>query len=223
MSTKIIDLLKIVRISYFPCTDSPLPMPGRDNSDVQVKRDRYHRNLSLFDKKHIFELFFIAFRQVLFFRLESLFENMDNFKTNIQFLLKEKTDNIFVQLLRYTFVGGFAFIIDFGLLFLLTEYLHLHYILSATISFVAGLFANYIVSTIWVFDRNNARIKNRKLEFLYFSAIGMIGLGLNDLFIWLFTEYLHIYYMLYKIMVAVIVYLWNFLARKYFLFNKKQI
>ena len=41
------------------------------------------------------------------------------------------SDNPLIQFVRYFFVGGFAFIIDFGLLYILTEYAGLHYLLSA--------------------------------------------------------------------------------------------
>lgn len=49
------------------------------------------------------------------------------------------SDNLLIQFVRYFFVGGFAFIVDFGLLYILTEYAGLHYLLSATLSFIAGL------------------------------------------------------------------------------------
>ncbi len=54
------------------------------------------------------------------------------------------SDNLLIQFVRYFFVGGFAFIVDFGLLYILTEYAGLHYLLSATLSFIAGLVVNYI-------------------------------------------------------------------------------
>ena len=38
------------------------------------------------------------------------------------------SDNPLIQFVRYFFVGGFAFIIDFGLLYILTEYAGLHYL-----------------------------------------------------------------------------------------------
>ena len=56
------------------------------------------------------------------------------------------SDNLLIQFVRYFFVGGFAFIVDFGLLYILTEYAGLHYLLSATLSFIAGLVVNYIIS-----------------------------------------------------------------------------
>ena len=139
------------------------------------------------------------------------------------------SDNLLIQFVRYFFVGGFAFIIDFGLLYILTEYAGLHYLLSATLSFIAGLVVrfgmvsrlglnvNYIISCIWVF--NNSKFRNRIVEFLFFAAIGVVGLGFNDLLIWLFTDCIGTHYMFSKIVAAAMVYLWNFFARKYLVFK----
>ncbi|NDW12802.1 GtrA family protein [Bacteroides sp. 214] len=131
--------------------------------------------------------------------------------------LSGKTDKTLLQLVRYTFVGGFAFIIDFSLLWFFTEICHLHYLISATLSFLAGLITNFILSTKWVF--NNSKVANKKLEFLLFGLIGAVGLGLNDLFMWLLTEYGNAHYLVSKIGVVFVVYLWNFFARKYLLYK----
>jgi putative flippase GtrA len=133
-------------------------------------------------------------------------------------LFRGKTDNTFFQLIRYTFVGGLAFLIDFGTLYTLTEFFHFHYLLSAGIAFLLGLLTNYFISTRWVFTSRS--VKNKKLEFLIFAVIGLVGLGLNELFIWIFTSLLSIYYLLSKILTAILVYLWNFFVRKMILFKK---
>ncbi len=127
------------------------------------------------------------------------------------------TDRLLVQFVRYFFVGGFAFVVDFGLLYILTEYAGLHYLLSATLSFISGLLVNYVISCIWVFS--NSKFKNRLVEFLFFAAIGVVGLLLNDALIWLFTDCIGTHYMFSKIVAAAIVYLWNFFARKYLVFR----
>ena len=134
-----------------------------------------------------------------------------------QNLFLNKTNKVLLQLFRYTFVGGFAFIVDFGLLWSLTDIFELHYILSATLSFIVGLCVNYFISVKVVFFES--RISNKKLEFFLVVVIGTIGLGLNNGLIWFFTEQLAVYYLFSKIMAAVLVYLWNFFARRYFLFN----
>lgn len=133
-------------------------------------------------------------------------------------IFREKTDNTLFQLIRYTFVGGFAFIVDFGTLFLLTEYLNLHYLVSAAIAFILGLVTNYFLSIGWVFTRHT--VSDKRIEFIVFTLIGLAGLGLNELFLWLFTDLAGMYYLISKILTAVLVYLWNFFVRKLILFNK---
>ncbi|MDR1723760.1 MAG: GtrA family protein [Tannerella sp.] len=135
-----------------------------------------------------------------------------------RFFVVASSDTL-VQIVRYTFVGGLAFLIDFGLLFVLTEYVQMYYLVSASISFIAGLITNYLLSKIWVFDQ--ASIPNRGVEFIIFALIGLVGLGLNNLFLWLLTEFLSIHYIISKIITTVIVYFWNFFARKIILFTKK--
>jgi putative flippase GtrA len=134
----------------------------------------------------------------------------------LSFLFKGKTDKTFLQLFRYTFVGGFAFIVDFALLYVLTDYLYIHYLTSAAISFIAGLVVNYILSKIWVFNKSS--YKNRWVEFLVFALIGIVGLLFTEILMWFFTSALSIYYILSKIATTVIVYLWNFFARKIIIF-----
>jgi len=144
----------------------------------------------------------------------------DFIHAKIQSLFIAKTNSTLLQLFRYTFVGGFAFMVDFGTLFILTEYLHIYYLVSAAIAFLLGLTINYILSVRWVF--NSRTMENRWLEFMVFAIIGLVGLGLNELFIWLLTEVFLIYYLLSKIITTAIVYFWNFFARKFMLFNKQN-
>lgn len=117
-------------------------------------------------------------------------------------ILFGKTTNLFIQFFRYTLVGGLAFVVDLVLLFVLTEYAHWHYLVSATLSFLAGLLVNYILSTQWIF--RSSKIKNKKIEFILFGLIGVIGLGLNNVLLYFFTDLIGLYYMLSKLITAVL-------------------
>ncbi len=141
------------------------------------------------------------------------------FEKFLKKLFLEETDNWFIQLFRYLFVGGAAFLVDYGLLVLLTEVFGLHYLVSATISFIAGLIVNYLLSTSWIFRKS--KMENKWAEFLIFSIIGVVGLLLNNLLLYLFTDLAHIHYMISKLITTAIVMLWNFGARKIILFNRK--
>lgn len=135
----------------------------------------------------------------------------------IKYYFKGNTSNTIIQLFRYVWVGGISFIIDYISLFIFTEYLHINYLISAAIAFILGLITNYQLSTIWVF--NNSRLNNKFTEFTIFSIIGIIGLGLNEIIIYICSEFLNLYYMISKLISTVVVFFWNFLGRKYILFT----
>jgi putative flippase GtrA len=128
------------------------------------------------------------------------------------------TENTFIQLIRYTFVGGAAFLFDISTLYLLTELAGWHYLLAAAVGFMVGILVNYILSIIWIFKTR--RLQRRSTEFFLFLVIGIIGLLLNEGLIWFFTEIVMLYYLLSKVVAAFIVYFWNFFARKYLLYTK---
>lgn len=126
--------------------------------------------------------------------------------------------NLLKQIIKFGFVGGSAFIIDAGLLFLLTDFLEIHYLISGTVSFFVSVIYNYILSIFWVFDTNKS---NRNVqEFIVFIVLSVIGFGINQIFMYLFVDLLTIYYMISKIITTVIVMVYNFITRKIFLERK---
>ncbi len=132
-------------------------------------------------------------------------------------ILKEATTDWKIQFFRYVIVGGFSFVVDYGLLFVLTEYAGFHYIVSATLSFIAGLVVNYLLSTRWIF--RNSKLSSTTVEFIIYGAIGVVGLVLNNILLYLFTDVLHIHYMISKLITAALVMGCNFVGRRVILFN----
>ena len=128
-----------------------------------------------------------------------------------------KVNNLIKQLLRYGVVGGIAFVVDYGSLWLLTELAGLPYLWSAALAFLLGLTVNYILSTRWVFGES--RLASPVAEFAAFALIGVVGLGLNELILWAGTEGLGLHYMLSKVVSTGIVFFWNFLARRFLVFK----
>jgi len=132
-------------------------------------------------------------------------------------LLIEPADNTTLQFFRYLIVGGVALVADFSTLFLLTRFAGVHYLASAAVAFLIGLAVNYTLSSVWVFARHT--IRNRAVEFGIFAAIGVAGLGLNELGMWLLAGVFGLYYLWAKLITAAAVYFWNFGARKVALFR----
>ncbi len=135
----------------------------------------------------------------------------------LKVLFLGKADRSLVQLLRSLFAGGISFVLDTTVLVLLKQYAHIHYLIAATIGFLFGLCLNYLLSITWVFP--NRSMESLRKEFTVFILVGIVGLIMNNFFLWLFTELLGVYYIFSKFMTLVFVYFWNFSARKFFLFR----
>ena len=61
---------------------------------------------------------------------------------------------LFLQIFSFGIVGALAFLIDYCLLYVFTEFLHVHYLISSVIGFSVSVIFNYLLSVKWVFDVN---------------------------------------------------------------------
>lgn len=136
------------------------------------------------------------------------------------------TENTFIQFFRYLFVGGLATVVDWGVSYLLFRFVfNENYAIAAnSISFVAGLAVNYLISTFWIFK--NSAVESKLKEFLGFAAIGLVGLFMTMGITWLFELWLadktSAFQILAKIVSTGAAFFWNFFARKILLFTKKE-
>lgn len=114
------------------------------------------------------------------------------------------------QILKFGVVGGIAFVIDYGILFLLAKVIGLNELISAAISFIISLTFNYFLSTKWVFEAK----KQTPKEVIIFVLLSVVGLSINEVLIYLGTKKLGIDVMIVKLFATAIVMVYNFITRK---------
>ncbi len=119
------------------------------------------------------------------------------------------------QFAKFAGVGLAAFVIDYGIMVFLVEVFGFDSVVAATVSYVASVVVNYLMSMRFVFRHRDGMSRHR--EFVVFVALSTIGLGINDVLLWLATDIAGIDYRIAKLGVAVIVAMWNFFSRKAFL------
>ncbi len=122
---------------------------------------------------------------------------------------------LFQQFMKFGVVGVIAFVIDYGLMVLLTELAGVEYLLSATISFTVSVVFNYVASMRYVFTHKQGL--SRRREFVIFVVLSVIGLLINDVLMFLGTSLLGISYLITKIVATAVVMVYNFVTRKKFL------
>lgn len=124
------------------------------------------------------------------------------------------------QIMKFGIVGFLCFFIDYGLMVFFTEVFHFNYLVSAMLSYVISTVVNYYLSMRYVFQSKDDVSKVR--EFCIFVILSTIGLGVNEIVMWLAVDCVGIFYMIAKIGATAVVMVYNFVSRKIFL-EKKEV
>lgn len=119
------------------------------------------------------------------------------------------------QIIKFCLTGGLCTVIDFGVLFVLTEQIGLSYVISNIISVSLSTIVNYILSKIIVFNFSNT-LRN----FVVFIILSIVGLIINEGLIILCVNVFTIDYKVGKIIATWVVMCFNYLTRKYMLKEK---
>lgn len=122
-----------------------------------------------------------------------------------------------VQLIRYAVVAFLGFAADYALLALLTQIFRIHHLVAVPIAFLIGLTVNYALGIVFVFHRGRISVP---AELSVFLLISLAALGITELTVFLMTDVFGISVLLSKIASGILSFLWNFTARKLFLYQK---
>ena len=122
---------------------------------------------------------------------------------------------LFEQIMKFGVVGVIATLIDWGIFAVCTRVFHIHYAISNIIGFSISVIFNYWASVKWVFDVNKEN--DSKRNFMLFIIFSVIGLGLNELILFICIDKIHIMDLISKVIATAIVMVFNFVTRKKFL------
>jgi putative flippase GtrA len=120
--------------------------------------------------------------------------------------------------LIYSGGAAAAFATDVTLLWVLVEKAGLHYLVAASIAFIAGTFVVYWVSVRHAFRFR--RVNDQRAEFGYFAAIGATGIVLNLFLMFALVDWVGLHYILAKVGAAMITFFTNFGMRRWLLFTE---
>jgi len=118
-----------------------------------------------------------------------------------------------VRFLKFCAVGLSGVLVNMGLLWLLTEFAGLFYLLSAAISIETSIISNFILNDYFTFrDRRSPHFRSFLSRLLKFNLVSLAGLGVNMGMLWLLTEVFGIYYLLSNLCGIAVATLWNYLV-----------
>jgi putative flippase GtrA len=111
------------------------------------------------------------------------------------------------KLVKFCVVGFSGMFVDFGTTWLLKEKVKVNKYLANSTGFVLAATSNYFFNRIWTFHSHNQQIVT---EYFSFIGISLIGLGINNLIIYLLTDKLKLNFYLSKLFAIGVVTIWNF-------------
>ena len=117
----------------------------------------------------------------------------------------------FLEFVRFCFVGGLSLLVDYAVLFSLTEWAGMYYLYSSAISFGVSVVFNYWLCVRYVFK--GAKKQTPRQAIIFFST-GVVGLGLNQLCMWFFVDVAGLHYLIAKLGATVIVTAWNYVTKR---------
>lgn len=119
------------------------------------------------------------------------------------------------QIIKFGGVGVLCFIIDFAVLWCLTEFLKINVLISTAIAFTVSVVVNYVLSARFVFETDEDA--NGKKMFVLFVIFSVIGLVLTEIIMKIGVDLMSGDYRLVKIIATAIVMCYNFITRKLFM------
>jgi len=123
---------------------------------------------------------------------------------------------ILMRFIRFGIVGASGMIVDFGITWLCKEKLRWNKYLSNSLGFVIAATNNYLWNRVWTFESESQAVAR---EYISFVVIAIIGLGLNNLIIYLLHDKLRLNFYLSKLIAIGCVTLWNFSMNYVFTFR----
>jgi putative flippase GtrA len=122
-----------------------------------------------------------------------------------------------MKIVRYAAVGGTAAAVDFFIFAVFAKFLDFNYLVVGAAGFVIATAVNYFLSIRFVFE-SGVRFGFQK-EILLVFLISFIGLGLNQVVLYLGIGILGWEMLFIKLCATASVFFWNFGARSQFIFK----
>ena len=120
--------------------------------------------------------------------------------------------------IKYIFSGGMATVANLSILYVLTEYVHLHYLISSILAFASSIIVSFSMQKFWTFD--NQSTENVKTQFAFYFLVVIINLVLNTFLVYALVEWFLVWYFFAQFMAGATIAVVSFFVYRNFVFKK---
>ncbi len=120
-------------------------------------------------------------------------------------------------LARYLVSGGTAASVDFSLLYILTEFFHVWYLLSSIVAVAVAIMVSFLLQKFWTFQSNT--LDTVHIQLSLHSMLSFLNLGLNTFLLYFFVEYVHLWYIFAQFLGAGLLACMNYFVYRTWIFS----
>ncbi len=120
------------------------------------------------------------------------------------------------QFLKFFFIGGFFAFLDLVILYIFTDIFGWFYLYSTVFWFIIVTSIAFFIHKRFTFQ---CKREDRLRQYTLFFLVNIVGLGVYSWILYVWVEYLGIFYLYVAIVDKFLVFIWNFLANKYITFR----
>lgn len=113
-----------------------------------------------------------------------------------------KETSILKRVVKFCLSGGLGVLTYYVSLYLLTEVLHVWYVVSAVVSFVLNNAINFLLQKIWTFEDNSTETVH--VQALQYIAMGISFLTLNTAALYVLVDWIHVQLYLAQVCLTVL-------------------
>lgn len=122
------------------------------------------------------------------------------------------------QFINFALIGLIGVVLNITLFYFVTEYLKIHYLTSSVISFLFASTSNFILNKVLTFKEDLFfKTKERYVKFILISLLSFL---VNFTCLYVFTEFLQIYYLISQILAIGISFIINYVGNTVWTFQK---
>lgn len=118
---------------------------------------------------------------------------------------------------RYLVAGGSAAAINLGLLYVLTEYAHLWYLLSSFIAVSAAVVASFVLQKFWAFQ--DSRLDRIRVQLPQHAFLSIVNIALNAVLLYVLVEWVHVWYMAAQFVTSALLAVLNYFVYRTYIFR----
>ena len=123
------------------------------------------------------------------------------------------------HLIRYIISGATAAATNVGILFLLVQFVGVHYLSASIMAYLLAIVVSFTLQKFWTFqDRPTHDIH---AQFFRYVTVVLANLAVNTVLMYIFVTHLHIWYIFAQIMAIAVIAITGYFGYKYFVFVER--